>query len=363
MAMNTDPKPFSPQLQDKIKTLKERRTPVQLGRISFDSPLLLAPMASICNWPFRLLMEDLGSGGSVSELISCHGINFGNERTLNMLRIDPREKNVGIQIFGEDPKSMAKAAVVAEQYGPGFIDINMGCPVRKVVTKGGGSALLKNPGDLKTYLPPIRDALNVPLTIKIRTGWDEGSINADEVVKVAHDEGVEFVAVHGRTRCQKYTGKANWEYLEELAMNSPLPIIGNGDLHTPHLVKKRMSQTNCHALMLARGPLRNPFIFLEAYDHDDEYEFNASDYLEIIERLYHYVTTAFDKDNIQLVQLRKHIVWFAAGWPNAAAFRAQIFATKDLEGTMDITRDYFFSLVNHYKKINYEETFMTSGHG
>ena len=157
--------PFTPELQAKIDNLKAKRTPVKLGGIDFDSPLLLAPMSAICNFPFRLLMEDLGAGGTVSELISCHGINYKNEKTRNMLRIHPREKNVGIQLFGEEEKAMAEAAKVAEEFSPKFIDINMGCPVRKVVSKGGGSALMKDPSKLGSFFSLMKKSIDVPLMI------------------------------------------------------------------------------------------------------------------------------------------------------------------------------------------------------
>ena len=284
--MNSNP--FSPQLQKKIDLLKLKRRPTKLGRIDFASPLILAPMAGICTIPFRLLMEDLGAGGTVSELVSCHGINHGNDRTLSMLKIDPREENVGLQLFGEDPESMAKAAKVAQEYNPKFIDINMGCPVRKVVTKGGGSALLKEPQELIPYLKAIKEVLHIPLSIKIRTGWDDDSINADEVVKIANDLGIEWVAIHGRTRAQSYAGHANWDYIEELTQNSPLPLIGNGDLHQAYQVKERLEKTHCKALMIARGSLRNPFIFLESYIENEEIAFNGADYFEVIQRLNQY---------------------------------------------------------------------------
>ena len=243
-------KKFSESLQSKIDHLKARRTPVQLGSVKFDSPLLLAPMSAICNAPYRLLMEDLGAGGTVSELISCHGINYGNDRTRHMLKIDPLEKNIGLQLFGEDPVAMGNAAKVAEEFSPKFIDINMGCPVRKVVTKGGGSALLKEPKKLGEMFSQVKKSINVPLTIKIRTGWDSDSINAPEVIRIAKEEGVEFVAIHGRTRVQQYTGQANWELLEHIAEISPLPIIGNGDLHTAEATLERLKNTRCQALML-----------------------------------------------------------------------------------------------------------------
>lgn len=359
-------KTFSTQLQSKIDTCQKGMSPIKLGEIHFDSPLLLAPMAGICTPPFRMLMEDLGAGGTVSELISCHGINYENKRTLQMLKIDEREKNVGIQLFGEDGDAMAKAAQVAMRSNPKFIDINMGCPVRKVVSKGGGSALLKNIEDLAPFFNKVKKAIPVPLTIKIRTGWDADDINADKIEKIALNEGVEWVAIHGRTRAQQYTGLANWDYIEEFASNSTLPIIGNGDLHQPYQVRERLNKTNCKALMIARGCLRNPFIFLESLQTDTATHtslFKGEDYWEVIERLYQYTCDTYENERTRLVQLRKLIVWFAAGFPNAAKFRNTMFTCQDLEDSMRFAQDYYMSLGNSYKAINYDEVFMSSGHG
>jgi tRNA-dihydrouridine synthase B len=358
---------FSPALEEKIARFRSFTSPIKLGQIDFSSKLLLAPMAGICNIPFRLLMEDLGAGGTVSELISCHGINYGNQRTLEMLKIHPLEKNVGIQLFGEDAESMARAAEVAESYGPKFLDINMGCPVNKVVSKGGGSALLKEIQNLSPLFEKMRSRMKIPLSIKIRTGWDANSLNANEVIRIAHNSGIEWVAIHGRTRTQQYTGFANWEFIENLAQERPLPLIGNGDLHHPFGTSERLQKTHCDALMLARGALRNPFIFLESLD--PEYAkakrsiFSGADYWEVIQRLYRYTTETFPEERTSLVQIRKLIVWFAAGFPHAAAFRSQVFNCQDLEDSMKLAEDYFLSLGNSQKFINYDEVFMSSGHG
>lgn len=356
---------FSESLNQKIIDLKSKRESKSLGQVYAESELILAPMASICNAPFRLLMEELGAGMTVSELISCHGIEYKNERTLDMLKIHKDEENIGIQIFGEDADAMAYAAQVAEAQGPKFIDINMGCPVRKVVTKGGGSALLKDPKSLGPYLRTIKKALKIPLTIKIRMGWDAEGINADEIIKVAEDEGIEFVAIHGRTRAQQYTGKADWKYIESLALESKVPLIGNGDLHHPYQVKNKMKDTNCQGLMIARGALRNPFIFLEAYQEDNQIGtlFNGDDYFEIIKRLQYYTEEMFEKERTKLVQMRKLIVWFAAGFKGASQFRGNIFATKTLDDCMKYTEDYFLGLNSAVKSIDYTQTFMNSGHG
>jgi len=355
---------FSTSLQQKIDTLKARRQKVKLGSIEFDSPLLLAPMSSICTAPYRLLMEELGCGGTVSELVSCHGINYKNEKTHKMLDIHEREKNIGLQLFGEDKEAMAKAAIVAQERNPKFIDINMGCPVRKVVSKGGGSALMKDPTVLGEFFGAMKKALEVPLTIKIRTGWDSDSINAQEIAHIAKEEGVEFFAVHGRTRTQQYKGKADWELLENIAAEKILPMIGNGDLHTAESTRRRMLSTNCDALMLGRGPLRNPFIFLESYlTEDDNISFSAKDHLEVIERFRTYMEDYTDRERTILITLRKNIVWMAAGYPNVAQFRNEMFTTPDLDGTMEVTREFFGALGDTAKRIDHSKSFMAGGHG
>jgi nifR3 family TIM-barrel protein len=335
-----------------------------MGQVSFDSPLLLAPMSAICNAPFRLLMEALGAGGTVSELISCHGINHGNARTLKMLELDPRERNIGLQLFGEDEKAMATAAERAEDFGPKFIDINMGCPVRKVVTKGGGSALLRDTQKLGRFFGTIKRSIDIPLTIKIRTGWDEESLNADEVIRIAHEEGVEFVAIHGRTRTQQYKGLARWDYLELLAETSELPIIGNGDLPTPELTKKRLKQTRCQGLMLGRGPLRNPFIFLDSFLKEGEPSpFTSIDYWEITQKLFELTEYYAFNEKALVIQMRKHIMWFAAGLPGAAQFRGVLFQHPTLKDTLKATEDFFTERAQEKKQLDVNEPFMTSGHG
>jgi tRNA-dihydrouridine synthase B len=358
---------FSQPLQDKINRLLQERETVKLGSLDFDSKLLLAPMAGICTPNVRLFYETLGAGGTVSELISCHGVNYQNKKTLEMLKIDEREDKIGIQLFGEDADEMAKAAGVAMRSNPKFIDINMGCPVRKVVTKGGGSALMKDIEALGPFFSKVKKAIPVPLTIKIRMGWDAEGINADKICDIAYNEGVEMIAVHGRTRAQQYTGQANWDYIEWLSGESKLPLIGNGDLHQPHQVRNRLNQTQCAALMIARGCLRNPFIFLEGLDQNvltnKRSEFTGSDYWEVIQLLHDITNQTFTNDRMRMVQMRKLIVWFAAGFPRAAAYRGMMFKAKDLDEVMKLTEDYFLSLQSAQKKINFDEVFMNGGHG
>jgi nifR3 family TIM-barrel protein len=310
-------------------------------------------------------MEQLGAGLTVSELISCHGIEYQNQKTLDMLRIDPREKNIGIQLFGESAESLNHAAKVATEYGPKFLDLNMGCPVKKVVNKGGGSALLKDEKKLGEFFQTMTKGIEVPFSIKIRTGWDIENLNADRVIHIAEDTGIEMVAIHGRTRNQQYTGQADWGYLEKMAISTDLPIIGNGDLHSPGQVQERLMDTHCQALMIARGALRNPFIFLEGLNTPSakSTQFDGLDYWEVIQKFYEYVLEAFASEKTQMIQLRKIAVWFSAGFSRATQYRQQAFTSPSIAEFLKVTQDYFESLENKTKHLNYQQSFMSSGHG
>ena len=362
--MELKPFSYSPAFEQKRQKILTEQTQRNMGNVTFSHPLLLAPMSNICHAPFRYLMQELGSGGTMSELVSCHGILHGNEKTLKMLRVAKKEKSVGIQLFGESPEAMAEAAKVAESYNPDFIDINMGCPVRKVVTKGAGSALLKDLSTLGHYFSTIKKAMNIPLSVKIRTGWDSENLNADEVINIAKDSGIFMVSIHGRTRSQKYMGRANWDYLENTSKDASLPIVGNGDLICPNQIKNKLKQTNCQALMVGRGALRNPFIFLESINTDSSIHFTGEDYLQIILALNYYLEQSFDRERFKLIQLKKFVVWFAAGFSKSARFRSTIFPSKTAEEVLKRSEDYFLSLsIQQNKHIDPNEDFLMSGHG
>ena len=359
---------YTDTLREKIEHLASRRKAVSLGSIGLSSPLVLAPMSSICHAPFRLLMEELGAGATVSELISCHGINRRNEKTLNMLRIDSRERRVGIQLFGESGEAMARAAEIVCGSGvqPAFIDINMGCPVRKVVSKGGGAALLREPGRLGKFFRSIKKAIPLPLTVKIRTGWDASEINAKDVIEVASGEGLEFVAVHGRTRAQQYKGRADWGLMEKLVEETSLPLVGNGDLHSFLEVRKRLKETRMAALMLGRGPLRHPFLFLTSFlEEGEEDPFHPTDYWEVVQRYNVLLEESSFPPHSSLVQMRKIILWFAAGLPGANSFRGTLYQYSCLKELLLRSEDFFVSARERgeYKNSSLSGAFLEGGHG
>lgn len=329
---------FSTELQKKIDSLKSHSSPITLGKLSFDSKLLMAPMAGITSAPFRRLIQELGAGGAISELISSHGINHKNKNTRDMLFMCHQEKNTGLQIFGESGKELATAAEFAQKMNPKFIDINMGCPVRKVVKKGAGSALLKDLKKLPSLIREVRNVLTIPMSIKIRLGWDQETKNADEVVKIASGEGVDFVTIHGRTQNQMYKGEVDWDYIENIANNSTIPIIGNGDLNSPELTNDRMKKTCCQGLMLGRGPLHNPFIFLESIilDVNIEFRFTFKDRIEVLKKLLSYMHEQNWNEKIILISMKKHACWFSSGFSGAGAIRNRVMSSHDIDELMTI---------------------------
>ncbi|MBF0363209.1 MAG: tRNA-dihydrouridine synthase [Oligoflexia bacterium] len=340
---------YSTQLSSKIERIKSFKKPTVVGGVTFNSPLILAPMSQITTAAFRLLMEDLGSGGSISELTSSNGIFYNSTRTLDMLYIDPREECVGIQLFGEKSQNIVSAALLAQQSGAKFVDINMGCPVRKVVSKGAGSALIRKPQELYNFLYPIKKALAIPLSIKIRLGYSEKEITCFDVVKVAADAGINFVTIHGRTTVQLYKGTANWNLIEEVAekFSGVIPIIGNGDLNSGAKIAERMKITNCQALMIGRSASKNPFIFLDGISsiyHSENTFFSGADMLEIIDAFIYYLSGIVSEEKIRIVQLKKFVVGYASSFPYASELRNKIFALKSIDEIKALSCSYFSSL-------------------
>ncbi|MCM2324643.1 MAG: tRNA-dihydrouridine synthase family protein, partial [Oligoflexia bacterium] len=234
---------------------------VQLGPFRLEHPFIIAPMAGITDSPFRRLMRRMKSSMVVSELVSANGIHYGGQKTLELLKYAEEERPVGLQIFGEEVGNLCEAARQVEKLGADFVDLNMGCPVPKVVRRGAGSAMCRDPLALSKTLEAMVKAVRIPLSIKIRTGWDAQSRNAGEVVRVAAESGVAWVAIHGRTRAQGYSGQADWDLLAEVKSRSPIPIIGNGDVSTPETAIEKMRSSGVDAIMIGRAALRNPFIF------------------------------------------------------------------------------------------------------
>ena len=317
---------------------------------------LMAPMAGITDVVFRTLIREMGAQVVVSELLSAEGLVRGGEKTRDMMRMCETERPVGIQIFGSSVASMTEAAKIVQSEGADFVDINFGCPVKKVVCDGAGAAWLKEPAKLGELLLSMKNVLRIPLTIKIRTGWDENSINCQEVVRVAAECGVAWVAIHGRTRSQGYAGYADWELIRQVAIQSPIPIIGNGDIITAAQAAHRIEQGYCHAVMVGRGALKNPWIFQQILGQDPDFNF-----CNLVERHFDLAIQHRGKFRAYL-SLKKFMAWYATGYPGASAFRSQLFACKDIEALKGCAIEYF-STVNYRPKTDDGQPFLMGGHG
>ena len=337
----------------------------QLGPFQLDHPFILAPMAGITNSPFRRLMKRRASALVVSELVSANGIEYAGERTLDLLRFHDEERVVGLQIFGEDTQHLCNAAQHIERLGADFVDINMGCPVPKVVKKGGGSAMCRDTVTLGKTLLALVKSVKIPVTIKIRTGWDSETRNALEVVRVAAEAGVAWVAIHGRTRAQGYSGLADWDFIGNVKAKSPLPIIGNGDLTTAEIAVDRLKIYGVDAVMIGRGALRNPFIFEQAYSiwKGEQYTLPQTErYLELMQDQKKLLDECFNP-RMSMIHARKFLAWYSAGFPGCHEFRKKVFSIPEPEVLWQ-EANTFFEVATKQRDMKFlAQPFLMGGHG
>lgn len=329
-----------------------------------ENPFVLAPMAGITDSPFRGFMREMGCGPVISELVSAHGIQYQNDRTLRLTRFTEPERPVAIQLFGETPEIVAEAAKHVEASGADFVDLNFGCPVPKVVTKGAGSAILKDLLALERMLTTVKAAIRIPLTIKIRTGWDQTNRNAVEVARIAHDCGITWISIHGRTRAQGYSGLADWDYIGEVKAKSKIPIIGNGDIHRAEQAIERLRTYNLDGVMIGRGCLKNPWIFQQARallqtGHIPQQD---KDFRTVFFRLKAHLEGQVE-DRVMMIQLKKFASWFSSGYPGASAFRKSLFGAESVEQILLIIEAYFESLRIVQQADTSAEAFLMGGHG
>ncbi|HEX7674731.1 MAG TPA: tRNA dihydrouridine synthase DusB [Bdellovibrio sp.] len=328
------------------------------------NPFVLAPMAGITDHAFRTFMKKLDASVVVTELVSANGIEYKSERTMKLMSFDEVQRPIGIQLFGEEPEILGRAAQVAEADGCDFVDLNFGCPVPKVVKKGAGSAMLKDPVALQKVLAAVKGAVKIPVTIKIRTGWDANSRNAVEVCNIAYNEGISWVAIHGRTRAQAYSGLADWDFIADVKSKAKLPIIGNGDILTPKQAILRMEQSGCDAVMIGRGCLKNPFIFMDALSlwRGEPIKDVKRDYVSLFDSLKSEVVAHCD-EHVTGIQLRKFAAWFSTGYPGASQFRKNLFQSKSNEEIMNLANEFFAGIGNVDQEDTSSEEFLMGGHG
>ena len=338
---------------------------LNLGKIKIDHPFILAPMAGITNSPFRRLLREYGSAVMISELVSANGIEYASDKTIDLLKFHESERPLGLQIFGENQENLVKAAQFVEKQGADFVDLNLGCPVPKVVKKGSGSAMCRNPAALGIILDAMVRSVKIPVTIKIRTGWDANTRNALEVIRVAADVGVNWVAIHGRTRAQGYSGNADWDFIGEMKAKSPLPIIGNGDVATAEQAVERYRTYGVDAVMIGRGVLRNPFLFEQSVallNGVEAPEVTAARFLELFKKQRKYLSETFN-DKGALLHARKFLAWYSSGYYGSAEFRKKVFHVPTEQELWDES-DAFFSKALQSRSMSFlSEPFLMGGHG
>jgi nifR3 family TIM-barrel protein len=298
----------------------------------------------------------MGAEVVVSELVSSEGIVRGGEKTWDLARFCEEERPVGIQIFGSRLDALVQSCQTLEQKGVDFVDLNLGCPVKKVVCDGAGAAWLKQPKELGVVLNAMARSVKIPVTIKIRTGWDESSINVQEIVHTAAESGIAWVAIHGRTRAQGYSGQADWELIRKVANQSPIPIIGNGDILTSERALERIEKGYAHAVMIGRGALKNPWIFQEVLGDKADYSL-----LSLIDRHFQ-LALEYKGRKRAFLSLKKFMAWYAAGYPHSSIFRSSIFKTNDVDELRELAHRFFGSVFTR-PVVDESEPFLMGGHG
>lgn len=324
---------------------------LKIGNLSLKNYLIMAPMAGITNPPFRLIAKRLGAGLVVTEMVSAVGLSRGHEKTFRYLEGSPEEKPLSVQIFGADPQPMAMAAEIAIEKGADLVDINMGCPARKVIKNGSGGALLRNPTAVRDMVAAVRKVCTVPLTVKIRAGWSPPEANFLEIAGIIEDCGADAVTVHPRFVKQGFSGQADWGIIREVKKNLGIPVIGNGDVFKPGSALKMRKETGCDGVMIGRGAMGNPWIFRQILDLEQGLEARPPDLSE--RRAV--VTTHFELlsriigENRASKLMRGLLLGYTKGLPHSSRFRGSFTGIKDFQTMVDALDRYFDTFMESRK--------------
>lgn len=313
---------------------------MKIKDIEFDSIAFLAPMAGVADKAFRELCARFGAAYTVTEMVSAKGLSMGDRKSAELLTLGNDERIVGAQIFGDDPEVMAQAAVKCLEFNPSIIDINMGCPAPKVAMNGGGASLMKNPALAGEIVKAVCEAVSIPVTAKIRKGWDEDSINAVEMVQILEKNGAAAITIHGRTRKEMYSGKADLEIIRKVKEAADIPVIGNGDIVDAQSAAIMLEKTNCDAIMVGRGSMGNPWVFqqINAYLSDcivipePSLTEKLSVMLKHVEKMIEY-----KGEYTAMREARHHAAYYTKGLRGGAKFRAEMGSLESFEQLEEIT--------------------------